>query len=85
MTGAAVTRTRRTGTRKDEDKNGLGPRTTARRTDDRNGRDENGSDEEARAGRPGPRQGRRDEDRWEHKRDYVYYGEAEVDKDARAG
>ena len=44
--------------------------------------------------RKGPRQrpvGRgaedngKDEDRWEHKRDFVYYGEAEVSEDAKPG
>ncbi|MEV4465353.1 hypothetical protein AB0J51_17240 [Micromonospora echinofusca] len=45
---------------------------------DRKGHDKGGSDEESEGNGKG-------EDRWEHKRDFVYYGEAEVSEDAKPG
>ncbi|MEV0724018.1 hypothetical protein AB0I37_14705 [Micromonospora purpureochromogenes] len=44
---------------------------------DRNGHDENGRDDHSGYGD--------DEDRWEHEKDFVYYGEAKVSEDARPG
>ncbi|MEV4663754.1 hypothetical protein AB0J85_17610 [Micromonospora echinofusca] len=45
---------------------------------DRKGHDKGWSDEESEGNGKG-------EDRWEHKRDFVYYGEAEVSEDAKPG
>ncbi|MFV2114374.1 hypothetical protein ACFHW0_18815 [Micromonospora sp. LOL_025] len=45
---------------------------------DREGHDNGWSDEESEGNG-------KDKDRWEHKRDFVYYGEAEVSEDAKPG
>ncbi|MCM0674054.1 hypothetical protein NCC78_04970 [Micromonospora phytophila] len=50
--------------------------------DDRDDRDHKGRDD--RDDRD-DRDKDKDKDRWEHKRDFVYYGEAKVDKDAKPG
>lgn len=64
-----------------------------RKDHDGYGSDSNGSDEYDRKGHhggwsdeesEGNRHGK-DEGRWEHKRDFIYYGEAEVSEDAKPG
>ncbi|MGC5329865.1 hypothetical protein [Micromonospora sp. DT62] len=59
--------------------------------EDKYGSDSNGSDEYDRKGHDNgwsdeESEGNgKDEDRWEHKRDFIYYGEAEVSEDAEPG
>ncbi|MEV4659871.1 hypothetical protein [Micromonospora sp. NPDC049301] len=65
---------------KDEDKKDRDSKDEDKKDRDSKNHDEYGSDERGDHGKDG-----RDEDRWEHKRDFVYYGEAKVDKDARPG
>jgi hypothetical protein len=62
-----------------------------RKDHDGYGSDSNGSDEYDRKGHDGgwsdeESEGNgKDKDRWEHKRDFIYYGEAEVSEDAKPG
>ncbi|MDT0529958.1 hypothetical protein RM555_13265 [Micromonospora sp. DSM 115977] len=64
--------------RKDHD--GYGSDSNGSDEYDRKGHDSGWSDEESEGNGNG-----KDEDRWEHKRDFIYYGEAEVSEDAKPG